>query len=140
MQIPRALLDELIALADASPRAEICGMIAGRDGVATRLRPVINVQPDPERAYEMDPNDQHRALEEIEDADEQLIGMYHSHPPEGAYFSATDLRQAYWGDVPAWPGITYLVVGLKDTRRGPRGVKAFTIADREATEVPLELV
>src|SRR5690349_16074661 len=76
LRIPRALLDELIERADASPRAEICGLIAGRDGVATRLVPVTNVQPDPERAYEMDPNDQHRALTEIEDAGEDLIGMY----------------------------------------------------------------
>ncbi len=115
-------------------------MIAGRDGLATRLLPVVNVQPDPERSYKMDPNDQHRALTDIEDAGEELIGMYHSHPPEGAYFSPTDLKEAYWGDSPAWPGITYLVVGLRDTRRGPRGVKAFTVADHEATEVPLDVV
>ncbi len=140
MQIPRALLDELIALADASPRAEICGMIAGRDGLATRLLPVVNAAPQPERAYAMDPNDQHRVFTEIEDAGEDLLAIYHSHPPEGAYFSSTDLDRAYMGDAPAWPGVEYLVVGLKDTRRGPRGVKAFTIADREATEVDLVVV
>jgi [CysO sulfur-carrier protein]-S-L-cysteine hydrolase len=140
LRIPRALLDELIARADASPKAEICGLIAGRDGVATRLLPVVNAAPEPERAYAMDPNDQHRAFTDIEEAGEELLAIYHSHPPEGAYFSGTDLARAYMGDMLAWPDVEYLVVGLKDTRRGPRGVKAFTVADHEATEVPLDVV
>ena len=140
MRIPRALYDELVALAEASPRAEICGMVAGRDGLAGRLLPVRNAAPEPERAFAMDPNDQHRAHTAIEDAGEDLLAIYHSHPPVGAYFSETDLDRAYMGDAPAWPGVVYIVVGLVDSERGPRGVKAFTVADRAATEVELDVV
>ena len=142
MRISRALYDELVALAEASPRAEICGMVAGGDGLATRLVPVRNAAPDPSVTYMMDPNDQHRAWSSIEDSGEDLLAIYHSHPPVGAYFSETDLRMAHLedGETAAWPGVVYIVVGLKDSERGPRGVKAFAIEDGAAREIELEVV
>ena len=83
----------------------------------------------------MDPNEQYRAQMAIEDAGEEMLAIYHSHPPVGAYFSETDMKQAYLGDAPAWPGTLYIVVGLN-----PFGVKTFEIADHTATEVQLEIV
>jgi proteasome lid subunit RPN8/RPN11 len=110
-------------------------MVAGRDGQATRVIPIPNAAARPERTYEMDPQAQHRAWMEIEDAGEDLAAIYHSHPPVGAYFSETDMQQAYLGDAPAWPGTLYIVVGLN-----PFGVKTFAIADHQATEVELAIV
>ena len=110
-------------------------MVAGRDGEATRVIPVPNAAEHPQRTYEMDPEAQHRAWVDIEDAGEDLVAIYHSHPPVGAYFSETDMALAYMGDQLAWPGTLYIVVGLN-----PFGVKAFEIADRTATEVELEVV
>lgn len=137
MRIPRALLDELVGHATASPGAEVCGMVAGRDGEATRVLPVRNAAPRPERAYAMDPNEQHRVFTDIEDAGEDLLAIYHSHPPVGAYFSETDMRMAYTedGEHELWPGTLYVVVGLR-----PFGVKTFAIADHHAHEVELEVV
>ena len=135
MRIARALYDEIVAQARSSPRAEICGLVAGRDGEATRVIPIPNVASAPERTYEMDPNAQHAALSEMDDAGEDLLAIYHSHPPVGAYFSETDMRMAYLGEHLAWPGTLYIVVGLN-----PFGVKTFDIADHVATEVELELV
>jgi proteasome lid subunit RPN8/RPN11 len=97
--------------------------------------PVPNAHERPERAYEMDPMAQHRAWTSIEDAGEEMLAIYHSHPPVGAYFSEADMRQAYLGDALAWPGTLYIVVGLN-----PFGVKTFDIADHTATEVELEVV
>lgn len=141
MRIPRALYDELIAHAHSELPYECCGMVAGRDGAATRVLPVRNAAR-AERHYVMDPNDQHRAWTSIEDAGEDMLAIYHSHPPAGAYFSETDLRFAYMedGETLAWPGVVYVVVGLTDSDRGPKGVKAFAIADHAATEVPLDVV
>ena len=114
--------------------------MAGRDGTATRVLRVRNAAERPHTTYEMDPLDQHRAWTSIEDAGEEMVAIYHSHPPAGAYFSETDMNLAYMGDTPAWPGVVYIVVGLVDSERGPKGVKAFTIADRRATEVALDVV
>jgi len=110
-------------------------MVAGRDGEAARVLPVPNVADRPEVTYVMDPEAQHRAWVDIEDAGEELVAIYHSHPPVGAYFSETDMELAYMGDTLAWPGTLYIVVGLR-----PFGVRAFEIADRTATEVELEVV
>jgi proteasome lid subunit RPN8/RPN11 len=134
VRISRALYDQIVAHAHADPN-EVCGMVAGRDGEATRLLPVRNVHENPGRAYQMDPNEQFRAQESIDAAGEELLAIYHSHPPVGAYFSEEDMKQAYFGDQLAWPGTLYIVVGLS-----PFGVKTFAIADHTATEVELELV
>ena len=117
-------------------------MVAGRDGEATRVLPVRNVADRPEVTYMMDPMDQHRAWTAIEDAGEDLVAIYHSHPPVGAYFSETDLKLAYLedGETLAWPGVVYIVVGLQDSPRGPRGVKAFEIDAQQAIEIELEVV
>ena len=115
-------------------------MVAGVAGEATRVLPVRNAADRPQVTYAMDPVQQHRAHADIEDAGEELLAIYHSHPPVGAYFSQTDIALAYMGDALAWPGVVYIVVGLKDSARGPAGVKAFTVADRRATEVALEIV
>ena len=136
MRIARALYDELFEHARADAPIECCGLIAGRDGEATRLVRVRNAE-QRERHYQMDPNDQHRALTSIEDAGEDLLAIYHSHPPVGAYFSETDLEHAYMGDgqTIAWPGVIYVVVGLQ-----PEEVKAFSIADHRADEIALDVV
>jgi proteasome lid subunit RPN8/RPN11 len=134
LKVPRALWDEIVAhaLADSN---EVCGMVAGRDGVATRVLPVVNKAASP-RHYEMDPLDQHRVHTEIEDAGEELLAIYHSHPPTSAYFSDTDLERAFLGEHLAWPGVLYIVVGLQ-----PLGVKTFEIAeDRTVTEIELDVV
>ena len=136
MRIPRALYDEIVAHALADEH-EVCGLVAGRDGTATRALPVRNAAEHPARTYEMDPMDQHRAFTDVEDTGEDLLAIYHSHPPVGAYFSETDMRMAYTedGEHPLWPGTLYIVVGLT-----PHGVKTFEIADHAAIEVELELV
>jgi proteasome lid subunit RPN8/RPN11 len=135
VRISRTLYDEIVAHARAADPHECCGLVAGRDGEATRVLPVPNVAERPERTYEMDPEAQHRAWMDIEDAGEDLVAIYHSHPPVGAYFSETDMKLAYMGDTLAWPGTLYIVVGLR-----PFGVRTFAIADHRATEVELEIV
>lgn len=141
MRIPQALYDEIVAHALADEN-EVCGLVAGRDGLATRVLPVRNAHPQPARAYRMDAAEQYRVTTEIEDAGEDLLAIYHSHPPVGAYFSPTDLDEAFMRNEEtgeewlAWPGVLYIVVGLK-----PRGERTFAVAaDRTVTEVELELV
>jgi proteasome lid subunit RPN8/RPN11 len=140
LALSEAIFDEIVAHAHEDPTIECCGMVAGRDGVATRVLGVRNAAERPEVTYSMDPNEQHRAYMDIEDAGEELVAIYHSHPPAGAYFSETDLARAYAGEHLAWPGVLYIVVGMKDSAKGPKGVKAFEIADHQATEVELSIV
>ena len=138
MRISRALLDEIVRHAHAAVPHECCGLVAGRDGVPTRVLPVRNAASRPEVTYEMDPVDQHRAYTDIEDAGEDLVAIYHSHPPAGAYFSETDMRMAYLdGDLPACPRRVYILAVRAASDSGQRGAKPLRRAPHPATEPQL---
>jgi proteasome lid subunit RPN8/RPN11 len=105
---------------EGAPR-EVCGVLGGtrggwptedrgddRDGhthASTALR-AENVAEQPRSRYELDPAEQLRLMEEIEEGGEAVVGFYHSHPsgPEGP--SATDAAQA------AWEGYSYVICSL----------------------------
>jgi proteasome lid subunit RPN8/RPN11 len=108
MRISQALVDEMIAHAREDLPDECCGMVAGRDGEATRVIRVENAAASPLR-YEMDPKGQYDAWKAIEDAGEELLAIYHSHTKSAAYPSQTDVNQAV-----AWPDPVYVIVSLAD--------------------------
>src|SRR4051794_10666991 len=104
-------------------------MVAGRDGVATAVHRVTNVADAKPFQYSMDPMEQHRGFTAAEGAGAGSIAIYRSHTRAGAYFSETDLNLAFMDDQPAWPGVVYIVVGLKGSDKGPKGVKGFLVDD-----------
>ena len=107
---------------------EACGLIAGRGSVASRVIPCRNVASDPEHLYVVDPADL-RMVIDIEDAGEDLVGIYHSHTRSGAYPSPTDRREA------RWPDSFYVLVS---TRAEPPEVRAFRIKDHDkVSEAPI---
>ena len=72
-----------------------------------------------------------RLNRELDDADLDLVGVYHSHPFTRAYPSATDLGQA-------WEGLVYVIVSLTDFLAPV--VKAFTVSDGKVSEQPIAIV
>ena len=109
---------------------ECCGMVGGKDGVATKVVPVLNAAASPLR-YEMDPKGQYDALKEIE-ADGELLAIYHSHTKSAAYPSQTDVNQAQ-----NWPEPIYVIVSLVD--EGKPDVKGFHLADLKIVDAELEI-
>ena len=124
MRLPRALADELVAHAEDDLPNECCGMIAGRDGAATRVLRAKNSEGSP-FMYVMEPMEQLRMMEAIEDAGEDLLAIYHSHTRSAAYPSRTDVELAFY------PEPLYVIVSLAD-RENP-DIRAFAIA-RDAAE------
>jgi len=103
-----ALLDHAREGAAGSP-AEVCGVLVGsRDDPerVTEVRRVANVADSPRRAYELDPPETMATIEAVEDAGDEVVGFYHSHPEGTARPSAVDRDRA------TWTGYVYLVVGL----------------------------
>jgi len=129
LRISRALLDEVIAHARAEAPNECCGLIAGRDGVATSVRPVRNIHASPLR-FEMDHMEQYRATTEIEDAGLDLAAIYHSHTRSAPEPSETDINLAFY------PDSLYVIVGLAGAEPD---VRAWEIRDRQVSERPLEV-
>ncbi len=131
VSLPRALHDEMVTHALEERPYEACGLLAGQAGRVTRAFRARNKQQSAVR-YEIEPTDLLRIFREIDDADLEHVGMYHSHTHTQAYPSATDIRLAYY------PDALYFIVSLLD-ERAPH-VRAFRIRDGEITEEPIDLV
>jgi len=130
LQIPRPMLDTILAHARRDHPDECCGVIAARDGEATRLFEMENAERSP-TGFTFDSAEWLRVYRDIDDADEQPWVVYHSHTMTEAYPSRTDIR---WSETAGFP---YWV--LVSTREETDEVRAFTITAGEVTEVELQL-
>lgn len=123
------LLQMIFTQAEQEYPHECCGMILGPQAEKeklTRVRPCINVQDqyhglDPKTfprtaatAYFMDPKELLAIQKEARTAQEEIRIIYHSHVDCGAYFSEEDKRIATADGAPAYPGVHYLVVSVRD--------------------------
>lgn len=119
MRISPELARELVEHALADLPNECCGMIAGRGGTATRVLRASNVEGSP-FMYVMDPREQLRMMDEIDESGDELLAVYHSHTRSAAYPSRTDVELAFY------PDTLYLIVSIAD-RDAPE-LRAFRIA------------
>ena len=109
---------------------ECCGLLAVRDGVVTRVLPAENAAASPFR-FEIAGPQLIRMIDEIEDAGEELGGIYHSHTRSEPYPSQTDINFAA-----GWPGIQWLIIG---TQTSPPSARCFQIAGGDVTEVAVSI-
>ncbi|HWB69205.1 MAG TPA: M67 family metallopeptidase [Solirubrobacterales bacterium] len=131
MRISQALIDEIVAHAREDLPNECCGMIGGRDGVATDVIRVENEAASPLR-YEMEPKAQYDAWKSIEDEGKELLSIYHSHTKSAAYPSQTDVNQAV-----AWPDQIYIIVSLEDPESPD--VKGYWLKDLRIADADLDI-
>jgi proteasome lid subunit RPN8/RPN11 len=131
MKISQQLIDEMVAHGREDLPNECCGMIGGRDGEATSVVRVENAAASPLR-YEMDPQGQFDALKRIEDAGEDLVGIYHSHTRSAAYPSQTDVNEAVM-----WPEQVYMIVSLEND--DAPDVKAYLLKEMKIADVDLDV-
>lgn len=129
MRIPKGLIEEMIAHARADVPDECCGMVSGTNGEAAEVFRARNSQQSPLR-YEIHPQDQIRVMGEIDDRDEELAAIYHSHTKSPAYPSQTDINLAA-----NWPDPLYVIVSLEHP--DAPDVRAFEIRDGAVSEAEL---
>ncbi len=135
LTLPAELADELVAHARSEVPNECCGLVAGIDGVATRVFRARNTESSP-FMYVMDPREQLRIMDDIDDAGWNLLAIYHSHTRSAAYPSRTDVELAFYPQTP------YMIISLQDQDR-PQ-IRAFiltrTAAEGEQIrELPVEI-
>lgn len=128
MRIARSLIDEMVAHARADLPNECCGMVGGVNGEARTVYRAVNAEASPLR-YGIDATEQFRLMREIEEAGEELVGIYHSHTRSAAYPSQTDINLA------GWPDAVYLIVSLAN-RESP-DVRGFWIRDGRVEDAAL---
>ena len=126
VQLPSAVLDEIRRHGAAAYPDECCGALIG-----TRAREVIRTvrlgntsEGERRRRFLVGPEDYRRAEAAAAEADEQLLGFYHSHPDHPARPSAFDLENA-------WPNFSYVIVSV--VAGNPREIRSWRLQpDRSA--------
>ena len=141
LNLPQAMIDEMIAHATEDLPNECCGVISGDASGAQKLYRTRNAEASPFR-YSIDPRDLLRIEREMDDTDQSVLVIYHSHVASDAYPSPTDVRLSQWqgADPPVelYPGAYYVLVSLKD--RANPVVRAFGITGGVIDEEPLVAV
>jgi proteasome lid subunit RPN8/RPN11 len=127
--VPRRIYDELLAHAREDAPNECCGLVGGSDGAAATVYRAQNAEASPLR-YNLDPQDQFRIMSEMDEAGEELVGIYHSHTQSPAYPSQTDINLA------AYPDAIYLIVSLAE---GEEPLRGFNIVDGQVSEAELSI-
>ena len=123
IRLKREHLDEII---EHARREEVCGILAGRDGVVSRVYHGTNVAASPTVRYEMEPTQQLEIMRELEDEGQQMVAIYHSHPHSQAYPSRTDRDLAYY------PDCVYIIVSL--ARPDEPVARAYRLRDKRIEE------
>lgn len=133
VSIPGKLVAAIIATAREGLPNEACGLLVAPDYAASGVAPrrwvaLANAAASPYR-YFIDPEEQLRVWMEIDEADEVVWGIVHSHVASPARPSATDVGLAYY------PDSLYLICSLADPEQPD--LRAWSIRDGAVSEVTL---
>jgi len=126
MQVPEAMIAEMVAHAREEAPNECCGLVAVRDGEAVEVRRTENLAHSPLR-FEVDGLEVMRALDDFEAMGADLGAIYHSHTRTEPYPSQTDINFAA-----NWPGVEWIIIGLD--RSGQATVRTYLIEDGHVIE------
>ncbi len=107
LRLPKQYVDDMVKHAMEDDPDECCGIIAGRNGKATKFYRMTNVEHSPYR-YSMDNKVLNQVIMEIDDSGWEVMAIYHSHTHTEAYPSATDVRLA------SWPDAFYILISLQN--------------------------
>jgi proteasome lid subunit RPN8/RPN11 len=129
LTISQKIVDAILEQSRAEYPDECCGVILGPVGSdsAIRLKPMINAAHSP-TFYEFDPKDLLALYREVDDKDEEIVVIYHSHTETEARPSRTDI--AYAGE----PGAHYVLVSTREEIAPATEFRSFRIVDGVVTE------
>jgi proteasome lid subunit RPN8/RPN11 len=132
IELPRALVNQILHHAQASPDWEVCGLIGAKADLPYSCYPVANVAAAPQTRFQLDPAGQIAAMRQLRENGETLFAIFHSHPQSPAEPSAIDIAEA------AYLEALYLVISLNT--KGVLEMRGFWIAaDKTVSEVRLLL-
>ena len=135
LEISQTFVDAIVAQSRDEYPDECCGVILGPvgSGKAERLKPMINAAHSP-TFYEFDPKDLLALYREVDDNDEEIVVIYHSHTETEAYPSRTDI--AYAGE----PGAHYVLVSTRKEIAPTTELRSYRIIDGVVTEEPVVIL
>ncbi|HET9871543.1 MAG TPA: M67 family metallopeptidase [Propionibacteriaceae bacterium] len=136
LKIARSHVDAMVAHARADHPDEACGVIAGPVGSddPVRLIEMTNADRSP-TFFRFDPTEQLKLYQQMDEADEEIVVVYHSHTATEAYPSRTDIAYA------AEPQAHYLLVSTAQSgsNEGPVEIRSYRILDGVVTEEEIDI-
>lgn len=129
LEIPKEILDAVIAQAQEGFPLEVCGILGGTGNRVASRYAMTNTDASNEH-FMMDPKEQFAAVKAMRAAGEEMLVIYHSHPESPARPSQEDIRLALT------PNVCHLIVSL-ESREQPVA-KAFRITAGAVEAVVLE--
>jgi len=111
-------------------KEEVCGIVAGINGVSTKVYKVTNVNKSPSR-FEMSPRELMEVFLDISQNGEKVIAFYHSHPQGTCYPSERDIHKSFY------PNIANIIWAPK---KNDWEFKAFFIIQERVSEIPVKVV
>ena len=136
LRIPRHHVESMVAHAKADHPDEACGVIVGPEGSdqPVRLVEMINADRSP-TFFRFDPAEQLQLYKSLDEAEEEIVVVYHSHTGTEAYPSRTDVSLA------SEPQAHYVLVSTADSGPGdgPVSVRSFRIIEGSVTEEEIEV-
>jgi len=128
--ISRHLCREMLEYARAQLPLEACGIVSGDlKGRPLQFFPARNELKSPTR-YNVHPEDLLCILNQLEQNQEDIWAIFHSHPESDAYPTKTDLELA------GYPQAYYLIASLKNPQHPV--LRGFIIRDGSIKEINLE--
>lgn len=131
IQLPRTLVNQLLAHAQSRAEVEVCGLISSKHGHPARCYPIPNTATDPRQHFTMDEHAQIDAMRTMRENGEAFFAIYHSHPDAPAQPSAEDLQHD------EYPEALRLIISLNT--KGVLELRAFSLSQGCAEAVELEL-
>ena len=135
IHLPRPVLAEIFAAAEAAYPEECCGLLVGRNDEAgyrvSRAEASPNVaEGDRRKSFLVDAKVHFDLMRGLKGGPERILGSYHSHPDHAPLPSEQDRQSVYY------PEHIWLIVGVENGRAGPAA--AFRPDGGQFLEIPLE--
>jgi proteasome lid subunit RPN8/RPN11 len=131
VRVRREVLGRLLEEARSTPAIECCGLLAGCDGVVSRVLPARNALSSA-TAYEIAPADLFALFRHMRDERLEHLGIYHSHPHTDNVPSASDVERAYY------PEAAQFI--LSPRLDAARPIRVFRIAIGHSRELKMERI
>ena len=134
LRIGQDVYDAIVAHGRRDHPDEACGVVTGPAGSdrPIHVRPMLNAARSP-TFFEFDSQDLFRLYRDVDDRDEEIVVIYHSHTATEAYPSRTDIQ---FGSLS--PDSHWVLVSTRDPDE--LEFRSYRIADGEVTEEQVEVL
>ena len=130
VRVRREIISRIREETRMAANQECCGLLAGRDGIITRILPARNAL-ESATAFEIAPAELFQLMRQIRGEDMEMLGIYHSHPRGENRPSPRDIESAFYSEA------AYFIVSPLADAAQP--VRAFSIRDGRFTELQIEI-